>query len=98
MHNQDGGIHFLSHAGTLELPLNDMCKWALERTASGEVQLADVELAEIPIDEWIQRAVDQGMHPTTGVLPRTFARHGEVEFLVVVTSNSWRQQPRRHYC
>ncbi|CAG9986853.1 unnamed protein product [Clonostachys byssicola] len=87
VHNQDGGIHFVNHAGTLELPLNDMRKWALERTAGGDVRLADVELAEIHIDEWIQRAVDQGMHPTMAVLLRTFARHGEVEFPVVVTSN-----------
>jgi hybrid polyketide synthase/nonribosomal peptide synthetase ACE1 len=83
-----GCVHFVNHAGTLELPLNDMRKWALERTASGDVRLTDVELAEIPLEEWVRRAIEQGMHPTMGVLLTTFARHGEIEFPVVVTGEA----------
>ncbi|TGJ81686.1 hypothetical protein E0Z10_g7081 [Xylaria hypoxylon] len=87
-HGDAGCVHFVNHAGTLELPLDNMRKWALERTASGDVRFADgVEFAEIPVAEWIRRAIALGMHPTMGLLLTTFARHGEVEFPVVLTGN-----------
>ncbi|KAI1351310.1 male sterility protein-domain-containing protein [Xylaria sp. FL0043] len=41
-HGDAGCVHFVNHAGLLELPLDDMRKWALERTASGDVRFADV--------------------------------------------------------
>ncbi|KAI0974339.1 hypothetical protein F4678DRAFT_371999 [Xylaria arbuscula] len=85
-HGDAGHVHFINHAGSLELPFSDMRKWVLERTASGDIQFADVELAEIPAEEWIRRAIEQGMDPTMGVLLTTFSRHGEVEFPVVVAS------------
>ncbi|KAI8623593.1 hypothetical protein F5Y19DRAFT_481509 [Xylariaceae sp. FL1651] len=87
-HGDAGCVHFVNHAGTLELPLNDMRKWALERTASGDVRFADVEFAEIPLEEWVRRAIEHGMHPTMAVLLTTFARHGEVEFPVVVAGEA----------
>ncbi|KAI3325962.1 hypothetical protein HD806DRAFT_428958 [Xylariaceae sp. AK1471] len=80
------GIHFVNHAGTLELPLDNMRTWALERGAGGDVRLADIELADIPFDEWVHRAVALGMHPTMGVLLTTFAQHGEVEFPTVIAN------------
>lgn len=83
-HGVAGCVHFVNHAGTLELPFNDMRKWVLESTESGDVRFADVELAEIPLEEWVRRAIEHGMHPTMAVLLTTFARHGEVEFPVVV--------------
>ncbi|KAI0434876.1 hypothetical protein F5Y09DRAFT_354859 [Xylaria sp. FL1042] len=83
-HGDAGCVHFVNHAGALELPLNNMRKWALERTASGDVRFADVDFVEIPLNEWVRRAIALGMHPTMGVLLTTFARHGEVEFPVVV--------------
>ncbi|KAI0450748.1 hypothetical protein F5B21DRAFT_507934 [Xylaria acuta] len=87
-HGDAGRVHFVNHTGPLELPLSNMRKWVLERTASGDVQFADVELAEIPLEEWVRRAVEHGMHPTMGVLLTTFARHGEVEFPVVVAGEA----------
>ncbi|KAI1422845.1 hypothetical protein F5Y12DRAFT_786475 [Xylaria sp. FL1777] len=83
-HGAAGCVHFVNHAGPLELPLNNMREWVLERTSNGDVQFADIELAEIPLEEWVRRAVEHGMHATMGVLLTTFARHGEVEFPVVV--------------
>ncbi|RWA06310.1 hypothetical protein EKO27_g8805 [Xylaria grammica] len=87
-HGDAGRVHFVNHAGSLELPLSNMRKWVLERTAGGDVRFADVELAEIPLEEWVRRAVEHGMHPTMGVLLTTFARHGEVEFPVVVAEEA----------
>ncbi|KAI1739512.1 hypothetical protein F4680DRAFT_466356 [Xylaria scruposa] len=87
-HGDTGSVHFVNHAGTLELPLNNMRTWALERTVSGDVRFADVELAEIPLDEWVRRAIALGMHPTMGELLTTFARHGEVEFPTVVAGKA----------
>jgi hybrid polyketide synthase/nonribosomal peptide synthetase ACE1 len=79
-HHRHGEVHFVNHAGKLNLPLNNMRKWALERTADGYIDFADVDLDEIPLEEWIRRANELGMHPTMAALLTTFARDGEVEF------------------
>lgn len=78
------GVHFVNHVGKLDLPLHDMRKWVMERTEAGYVDPAkDVEMEQIPLDEWIGRAIEMGMHPTMGVLLTTFARNGEVNFPIV---------------
>ncbi|KAK8038625.1 beta-ketoacyl synthase domain-containing protein [Apiospora rasikravindrae] len=83
-HGRDGQVHFVNHIGKLDLPLQDMHKWVLDRTDEGYVDVAEgVELDQIPLEEWIRRAIEIGMHPTMGVLLTTFARNGEVNFPTV---------------
>lgn len=82
-HHRHGEVHFVNHAGNLDLPLNDMRKWALEQNADGDIEFSDVDFVEIPLDEWIRGASELGMHPTMGALLTTFARGGEVEFPTV---------------
>ncbi|KAI0468139.1 hypothetical protein F4859DRAFT_517330 [Xylaria cf. heliscus] len=79
--NSEG--HFCNHTGKLDLSSSHLRKWALERPADGDVGFVDVELAEIPLDEWVRRASELGMHPAMGALLTTFARDGEVEFPAV---------------
>jgi hybrid polyketide synthase/nonribosomal peptide synthetase ACE1 len=78
-----GGVHYSNHMGRLNLPLNNMRKWALERSAGGEVDFSTVHLEEIPMEEWIRKAIELGMHPTMGAVMSSFARRGEVDFPVV---------------
>lgn len=73
-------VHFVNHAGSLDLPLGDMRRWALERTADGYVDFSDADLEEIPLEEWIRKARELGMHPIMSELLSTFGRDGEVEF------------------
>ncbi|KAK4235121.1 hypothetical protein C8A03DRAFT_46686 [Achaetomium macrosporum] len=58
--------------------------WALDRKDDGYVEFANVDLAEIPMDEWASRAGRLGMHPTITAFLTSFARVGEVEFPEVV--------------
>lgn len=76
----DGEVHFVNHKGEVELPLGNMRKWALEHTSDGHLGFSDVDFEEIPLDEWVDRAVKLGMHPTMAALLTSFARDGEVEF------------------
>ncbi|KAF2795005.1 hypothetical protein K505DRAFT_302867 [Melanomma pulvis-pyrius CBS 109.77] len=82
-HQGCGGVHFANHIGTLDLPLNNMKKWALKRGADGFVEFSGVDLPEIPLDEWIRRACESGMHPTIGALFTSLARSEEVDFPLV---------------
>lgn len=83
-HRRRGEVHFVNHTGNLDLPLNNMRKWALQRAADGYVEFAaDVDFVEIPMDDWIRRAGELGMHPTMGALLASFAHNGEVEFPTV---------------
>lgn len=77
---QPSHVHFVNHSGPLDLPLGDMRRWALERTADGYVDFSGVELEEMSVQEWIRKASELGMHPTVSELLTTFGRDGEVEF------------------
>ncbi|KAF1993194.1 putative hybrid NRPS/PKS enzyme [Amniculicola lignicola CBS 123094] len=82
-HQNSGGVHFVNHIGKLDLPLNNMKKWALERGENGTVEFSGVDLPEIPMDEWIRRACEAGMHPTIGALFTSLTRSGEIDFPIV---------------
>lgn len=85
-HHQRGQVHFVNHAGKLDLPLNNMRKWALKRTDDGYVDFSGADLDEIPLNEWVHRAVECGMHPTMATLLTTFGDHGEVGFPTITKS------------
>ncbi|KAF2963349.1 hypothetical protein GQX73_g10225 [Xylaria multiplex] len=58
--HERGEVHFVNHTGNLNLSLDNMRKWALDRTADGDIGFSDVELVEIPPDEWVRRASELG--------------------------------------
>jgi hybrid polyketide synthase/nonribosomal peptide synthetase ACE1 len=81
--HEKGKVHFVNHIGKLDLPFNDMRKWALDRNEDGYVDFAEIDLKEIPADDWARRAGDLGMHPTIVAFLTSFATVGEVEFPIV---------------
>ncbi|KAM7196179.1 hypothetical protein V8F33_006291 [Rhypophila sp. PSN 637] len=60
-----------------------------EQEPDGEGEDVDLSLAdefqEIPLEDWVHRACELGMHPTLAELLMSFARNGEVVFPTVVT-------------
>lgn len=82
--HRKGNVHFVNHMGSLDLPFGDMRRWALERTADGYVDFArDVELGQLPMDEWVRRAGGLGMHPTVAAFLDNIGRLGDAELPVV---------------
>ena len=72
----EGKLHFVNHMGNLDLPFGDMRKWALERTGDGDVDFANIDLNEMPMAEWAEKATNLGMHPTVSAFLTSF---GSVE-------------------
>ncbi|KAI1457376.1 hypothetical protein F4805DRAFT_467399 [Annulohypoxylon moriforme] len=65
-----GGMRFLHHVGELELPLDDLGRWALEDVGDGS-QREEVE--ELSLSEWTRRARALGMHATMAAMLEDFA-------------------------
>ncbi|KFA72014.1 hypothetical protein S40288_07669 [Stachybotrys chartarum IBT 40288] len=83
-HHCPNRVHIVNHIGKLDLPLGNMRKWALKRTSDGDVDFSYEDFDEIPMEEWIRRASQVGMHPAMASLLSTFSRDGEVEFPTIV--------------
>ena len=70
---QMGKVRFLHHIGNLELPLQDLKRWAVEEEVMEGKGGKKEDIQEIDVSEWARKAGELGMHPTMVAMLEEFA-------------------------